>query len=117
MLIPPPRFSVISILLHRDSSWAGTYDTSPPVPLELCSSLIGEQCVYAYMRQRAYMRLSFVLRHSDLHGRSPRQYIRQGDVSKRATFLATEDNKFIELELPTAMRIVRMPGTKSGSDV
>ncbi|KAF8841966.1 hypothetical protein BDN67DRAFT_1010225 [Paxillus ammoniavirescens] len=44
--------------------------------------------------------------------RSPKQYIRQGDVPKRATFLATEDNKFIELELPTAMRIVRIPGTK-----
>ncbi|KAF9245752.1 hypothetical protein BU15DRAFT_70822 [Melanogaster broomeanus] len=44
--------------------------------------------------------------------RSPRQYIRQGDDSKRATLLASEDNKHIELELPTAMRIVRTPGTK-----
>ncbi|KIL00985.1 hypothetical protein PAXRUDRAFT_7769 [Paxillus rubicundulus Ve08.2h10] len=44
--------------------------------------------------------------------RSPKQYIRQGDVSKRATFLATEDNNYIDLELPTAMRIIRTPGTK-----
>ncbi|KAF9225409.1 hypothetical protein BS17DRAFT_778555 [Gyrodon lividus] len=47
--------------------------------------------------------------------RTPRQYIRQGDASRRATFPATQDNKFIELELPTAMRIVRTPGAKQMS--
>ncbi|KAF8559994.1 hypothetical protein OG21DRAFT_1502343 [Imleria badia] len=44
--------------------------------------------------------------------RSPRQYIRQRDASRKTNFLPMEDPRFIELQLPNAIRIVRTPGTK-----
>ncbi|KAF8433581.1 hypothetical protein L210DRAFT_975593 [Boletus edulis BED1] len=44
--------------------------------------------------------------------RSPRQYFRQREAPRKANFLPTEDPRFIELQLPNAMRIVRTPGTK-----
>ncbi|KAG9314018.1 hypothetical protein JVU11DRAFT_4796 [Chiua virens] len=44
--------------------------------------------------------------------RSPRQYVRHRNASRKAGFPPAEDPRFVELQLPNSMRITRTPGTK-----
>ncbi|KIJ66334.1 hypothetical protein HYDPIDRAFT_26694 [Hydnomerulius pinastri MD-312] len=44
--------------------------------------------------------------------RSPKQYLRPTDGARTSFLNAGEEGKIVELELPTAMRILKTPGTK-----